>query len=192
MIDTPPTHQVTQILEAISAGNKEAADELLPIVYSELRKMARGKMAGEKPGQTLQPTALVHETYLRLLGSEQPRWENRAHFFTAAAEAMRRILIDRARSKATAKHGGDRRRVELESSAGAEQPRIEMLLALDEALDRLEGLDDRMAKVVKLRYFAGLTVKETALALDLSPRSVNRHWAAARAWLHREMVAVSR
>ena len=187
MPETPPPHQVTRILEAISSGSKEAADELLALVYAELRKMARAKMAREKPGQTLQPTALVHEAYLCLMGDEEPRWENRAHFFTAAAEAMRRILIDRARSKATAKHGGDRRRVELESSAGAQQPRIEMLLALDEALDRLEGLDDRMAKVVKLRYFAGLTVKETALALGLSPRSVNRHWAAARAWLHREM-----
>ena len=189
---TPQPHEVTQILEAISAGDGRAKERLLPLVYEELRRMARARMAGEKPGQTLQPTALVHEAYLRLLGGENPRWENRAHFFTAAAEAMRRIMIERARRKAQLKRGGDRRRVKLNSSAASYEPKSEQLLALDEALRRLEALDTEMSQVVKLRYFAGLTVEETANALATSPRSVNRLWSAARAWLQRELSSADR
>ncbi|MCH7664606.1 MAG: sigma-70 family RNA polymerase sigma factor [Acidobacteria bacterium] len=184
---TSPPHQITRILKAISAGDPDKADQLYSLVYDELRQMARVKMARERPGQTLQPTALVHEAYLRLLGGEEPQWESRAHFFTAAAEAMRRILIDRARRYARAKHGGGRQRVELESSAGAQQPQSETLLALDEVLDRLEERDAQMAQVVKLRYFAGLTAKETAEAMGISERSVYRSSTLAKAWLHREM-----
>ena len=189
MSDSPtsPPHQITQILKAISSGSPEKADQLYSLVYDELRRMARAKMARERPGQTLQPTALVHEVYLRLLGGQEHGWESRAHFFTAAAEAMRRILIERARRYSRKKHGGGQQRVELESSAGAEQPRGETLLALDAGLDRLEEQDEQMAQVVKLRYFAGLTVEETAQALGISERSVYRSSTLAKAWLHREM-----
>lgn len=191
MTDSPtsPPHQITQILKAIGSGNPEKADQLYSLVYDELRRMARAKMARERPGQTLQPTALVHEAYLRLLGGQKHGWESRAHFFTAAAEAMRRILIERARRYSRKKHGGEYQRVELDSSAGAEQPRSETLLALDAGLDRLEEQDAQMAQVVKLRYFAGLTVEETAEALAISERSVYRSSTLAKAWLHREMSA---
>ena len=178
---------VTQILEAVSAGKEGAEDDLFSLVYNELRRMARSRMEGERPGQTLQPTGLVHEVYLRLLRNQEPRWDNRAHFFTAAAEAMRRILIEHARRKRRLKRGGEFRQVELEMADGHLHPESDDLLALEEALTRLEKRDAAMAKVVKLRYFAGLTVKETAQALQSSPRSVNRQWSAARAWLHREL-----
>ncbi len=178
---------VTQLLGAVSRGKEGAEEDLFTVVYAELRQMARARMAREKPGQTLEPTALVHEAYVQLFRHQEPRWENRAHFFTAAAEAMRRILIQRARRKGRLKRGGDLERVPFESSVGKLDPRPESLLALDEALGRLEALDEVMAKVVKLRYFAGLTVPETARALQTSPRTVNRHWTAARAWLHQEL-----
>ena len=178
---------VTQMLVEVSAGKDGAEEELFELVYGELRQMARARMAGEGPGQTLQPTALVHEVYIRLLRGQEPRWENRAHFFTAAAEAMRRILIERARRKRRLKRGGGARHVQLETADGYLDPESENLLALDEALDRLEARDPRMAQVVKLRYFAGLTVSETAQALKSSPRTVDRLWSAARAWLHREL-----
>ena len=184
---SPSPHHVTEILEAISAGDRSAENKLLPLVYAELKKIARALMSDEPAGQTLQPTALVHEVYLRLLGGESPRWENRAHFFTAAAEGMRRILIEAARRRSRLKRGGDRERVTLDSAVGDYQPRPDELLALDEALDRLEAQDARMARVVKLRYFAGLTAEETASALAISPRGVHRLWTAARAWLRREM-----
>ncbi len=186
-----PSHQITQILDAMGSGDSDAADRLLPLVYDELRGIARAFMAKEKPGQTLQPTALVHEAYIRLLGKDAPRWDNRAHFFTAAAEAMRRILIENARHKTALKRGGDQLRITLGDVADGESARFEELLALDEALQRLEERDAAMAQVVKLRYFAGLTVEETAKALDTSPRSVNRHWTAARAWLRRELSSAS-
>lgn len=182
-----PPNELTQILEAITAGDREAADRLLPLVYNELRALARGKMARERAGQTLQPTALVHEAYLRLFGKTRPRWENRAHFFGAAAEAMRRILIERARSQARLKRGGARERVPLTEIAGEQTLDAEDLLSIDRALDGLEARDPAMARVVKLRYFAGLTVDETAAALDVGPRTVDRHWTAARAWLQREL-----
>lgn len=183
--------QVTQILEAIGAGDAEAKDRLLPVVYQELRRIARARMAGERAEHTLQPTALVHEAYIRLLGTQNPRWESRAHFYTAAAEAMRRILIEWARRRARLKRGGDRRRVELDSSVGSYQPTSEELLALDEALTRLELLDCEMSQVVKLRYFAGLSIEETAHALQTSERTVSRLWSGARAWLYSELAGAS-
>jgi RNA polymerase sigma factor (TIGR02999 family) len=159
---------------------------LLPLVYDELRRLAAARLAAEPSGSTLQPTALVHEAYLRLVGSpEGDRWDHRGHFFAAAAEAMRRILIDHARRKAAAKHGGAMRRQVLDPDAApAWEPR-EDLLALDEALGRLEAADPEKANVVKLRYFAGLTLAEAAAALNLSERTAGRHWAYARAWLRR-------
>lgn len=180
------SHEVTQILEAISAGDDRAADELFTVVYDELRNIARSFMAQERADHTLQPTAVVHEAYVRLLGEETPRWENRAHFFATAAEAMRRILVDHARRKTSLKRGGDRRRAVL-PDLPAPDARLEELLSLDEALGRLEERDEPMARVVKLRYFAGLSVAETASALGTSPRSVNRAWTASRAWLRREL-----
>lgn len=177
---------VTESLARVQSGEVGAERELLPIIYSELRKIARAHMARERAGSTLQPTALVHEAYLRLLGGSEVTWDSRGHFYAAAAEAMRRILIERARRYARVKHGGELQRVsfdqEFEGALGL-APRSSEILALDQALDRLESLDAEMAQVVKLRFFAGLTVPETAKALGCSPRSVNRHWTAARAWI---------
>jgi len=179
--------RVTEILEAVGRGDAKASEELLPLVYDELRRLAHARMAREAP-QTLQPTALVHEAYLRLVGNADPRWENRGHFFAAAAEAMRRILIERARRVARHKHGGDYVFVELPAETPAlKQPQPEDLLAVDMALDRLEAQDPAMADVVKLRFFAGLTEPEIAAATERSERTVRRQWVAARAWLRREM-----
>jgi RNA polymerase sigma factor (TIGR02999 family) len=177
----------TRLLGEISAGSRAASEELLPLVYDELRRLARARMARLKPGQTLQPTALVHEAYLRLVEGQDQSWDNRGHFFAAAAEAMRRIVIDRARRAARIKHGGDQVRITLSAFRGGVEPRPAELLALDDALDRLEEQDPRMAEVVKLRYFAGLTQDETALAMHISRRTVNRLSTAARAWLAGEM-----
>ncbi len=181
---------VTQILSAIEQGDSQAADRLLPLVYNELRKLASQKLAHEKPGQTLQPTALVHEAYLRLVGSQaendQPRtYKDRIHFFAAAATAMRRIIIDTARRKKTHKHGGDLRRQPLDSIAAPETD--EVLLALDEALDKLARQDPAKARLVELRYFAGLTGEEAAAVLGISPTTADRYWAYARAWLQAEV-----
>ncbi|MDB5337324.1 MAG: sigma factor [Planctomycetaceae bacterium] len=178
--------EVTQLLNAIDRGNPQAAVQLLPVVYEELRRLAAARLAAEPSGNTLQPTALVHEAYLRLVGTpEGDRWDHRGHFFAAAAEAMRRILIDEARRKATERHGGamQRQMLDPDSTAGAE-PREE-LLAINEALDRLEAEDPLKANLVKLRYFVGLSLAEAAAALDLSERTAGRHWAYARAWLRR-------
>lgn len=180
-------HDVTRILEAITAGDDRASDELFALVYDELRAIAGKFMAQERADHTLQPTAVVHEAYLRLFGEQAPRWENRAHFFATAAEAMRRILVDHARRKLSLKRGGDQRRVEIPEIPDRTQAQLEDILALDQALGRLEARDETMAKVVKLRYFAGLSVDQTADALDISPRSVNRAWTGARAWLKREI-----
>lgn len=176
--------QITQILNSTSAN---AADELLPLVYAELRAIARRKMRAEKPGQTLQATALVHEAFIRLAGDES-RFQNRRHFFAAAAEAMRRILVEQARRKSRQRHGGEQRRTDIaiDNVDGGPGDGADML-DLDAALTRLESLDAAMANVVKLRYFAGMTVEETAEALEISPRAVNRHWTAARAWLTRAL-----
>jgi RNA polymerase sigma factor (TIGR02999 family) len=175
---------VTQILNAIEAGDPRAAAELLPLVYDELRKLAAARLAEEKPGQTLQPTALVHEAYLRLVGGQPQDWNGRGHFFAAAAEAMRRILVEQARRKGRLRHGGGRRRVELGDGCPPAGPTPDDdLLALDDALTRLEAGQPEVAAVVKLRYFAGLTAEEAAAALGISLRTANRHWAFARAWL---------
>jgi len=174
--------EVTRLLEAIDEGDLSAADELLPVIYEELRRLARSRMARESPGLTLQPTALVHEAYLRLLGSDT-RWHNRAHFFSAAAEAMRRILIERARRVARLRHGGGRHRVEIRTDDAASEIGLDRVLAVNQALERLEARDDKTAQVVKLRTFAGLTVAETARALEMSPRTVDRLWRAGRAFL---------
>ena len=175
--------EVTQILEAIQQGNPKAADELLPLVYDELRKLAASKMSQEKPGQTLQATALVHEAWLRLAGSDRQQWRGRSYFFGAAAEAMRRILIDKARHKASLKRGGDQPPEELHESAIEMTAPTDEILAVHDALDALSAEDATAAKVVKLRYFVGLTIPEIAEALEISPRSADRHWHFARAWL---------
>ena len=187
MTSTHTPEATTRLLQRIAEGDPEASDKLLERLYGELRRLARAQMARESPGHTLQPTALVHEVYLRLLQDEAVAWQNRAHFFGAAAQAMRRILIERARRVARLRHGGHQRRVELDSNLPDVEEAPETLLHLNEALTRLEAQDPRMAEVVKLRYFAGLTVVETAACLDTSTRSVNRLWTAARAWLRREL-----
>jgi RNA polymerase sigma factor (TIGR02999 family) len=177
---------VTRILSAIEQGNPHAAEQLLPLVYDELRRLAAARLGREKQGQTLDATALVHEAYLRLVGSEAPgSYQGRGHFFAAAAAAMRRILIDRARQKRAAKRGGDRRRQSLQDIA-APMPDKE-LLALDEALNKLAAQDLVKARLVELRYFAGLTSEQAAEALGISPSTADRHWAYARAWLQAEV-----
>lgn len=178
---------VTQILAQIENGDTAAAERLLPLVYRELRRLAEARLSREAPGQTLQATALVHEVYLRLLGASSPNWQSKAHFFGAAAEAMRRILIDAARKKATVRHGGQMARVQLDQLDLADHAPSDDILALDEALERLAQDEPIVAKVVSLRYFAGLTIEQTASALDLSVRTVNRHWVFAKAWLLREL-----
>ena len=180
---------VTRILEAIDEGDTSAAKKLLPFVYDELRRLAAHKLAREKPGQTLQATALVHEAYVRLVGQENPQWENQAHFFHAAAESMRRILVDNARSKHRLKRGGAFQQITLQDAHVAREDRCDDLQALDEALSNLEAVDSRKAALVKLRYFSGLTVEQAAKALGISTTTATEWWAFARAWLHREMRA---
>ena len=198
---------VTRILNAIEAGDPKAAEQLLPLVYGELRKLAAQRLAQEKPGQTLQATALVHDAYIRLIGAGNPvgdrsaskgdknslagaaggQFSSRGHFFAAAAAAMRRILIEQARRKGRTKHGGGRQRVELDAALSLADSPDPDLLNLDEALTRLEALDPVAANVVKLRYFAGLTMPETAESLGLSLRQAERNWTYAKTWLHREL-----
>jgi RNA polymerase sigma factor (TIGR02999 family) len=175
---------VSQLLSAIQAGDPQAASQLLPLVYDHLRALAAQKLAQESPGQTLQPTALVHEAYLRLVGTDnQPEWEGRGHFFAAAAEAMRRILVENARRKGRLKRGGGRTAQALEPDQVAAPEVSEDLLALDEALTRLEHLNPRAARLVQLRYFGGLTNKQAAEVLDISSRTADADWAYARSWL---------
>jgi RNA polymerase sigma factor (TIGR02999 family) len=177
---------VTQILNAIEQGDLHAAEQLLPLVYDELRRLAAEKMAQERAGQTLQATALVHEAYLRLVDVEKARhWKGRGHFFAAAAEAMRHILVDRARRKRSRKRGGDRARVAFDEANLAAAEDSEEVLAVDEALAGLAAADAQAAELVKLRYFAGLSIPEAAEALNISPRAADRLWAYARAWLRR-------
>lgn len=205
---------LTRILSQIDIGDPAAADQLLPLVYDELRKLAAAKLAQEVPGQTLQATALVHEVYLRLvgqtrdrrqesdIGDDQPgesnpipdschlspsQWNSRGHFFAAAAEAMRRILVEQARRKQRIRHGGGRKRLEFDNSMQMSQESDDDLVALDEALQQLDQEDPDAAAVVKLRYFAGLTIDQSALALNISVRTANRHWAFARAWLYQRL-----
>jgi RNA polymerase sigma factor (TIGR02999 family) len=181
---------VTRILAQIDAGDPKAAELLLPLVYDELRKLAAAKLAHEKPGQTLQATALVHEAYMRLVGSDQDgqSWDNRGHFFAAAAEAMRRILIDQARSHARQKRGGGLGRLDIDAVDVAMQATPDQLLAIDEALDRLAREDAAVFELVRLRYFAGMKVEQAAAALGISVATAYRHWNYARAWLHSELL----
>jgi RNA polymerase sigma factor (TIGR02999 family) len=177
--------EVTRILSAIEQGDPSAAEQLLPLVYDELRQLAAHKLAQEKPGQTLEATALVHEAYLRLVGVQKTqRWDSRGHFFAAAAEAMRRILLNRARDRHRLKRGGDRRRIDLDQVEIALDGSDEQLIALDEALAQLAVEDAGAAQLVNLRFFAGLTLKDAAASLGLALRTAERQWAYARAWLY--------
>jgi RNA polymerase sigma factor (TIGR02999 family) len=181
-----PMSEVTRILSALEQGDPHAAEQLLPLVYEELRKLAAQKMAQEAPGQTLQPTALVHEAYLRLVGGDREmRWDSRGHFFAAAAEAMRRILVESARRRKTLKRGGDRGQAQLDLANLADPDRPDELLAVDKALAALAAADPQAAELVKLRYFIGLPVPDAAKALNISTRSAERLWVYARAWLRR-------
>jgi RNA polymerase sigma factor (TIGR02999 family) len=180
---------VTRILSAIESGDPHAAEQLLPLVYDELRKLAAQRLAQEKPGQTLQATALVHEAYVRLVDVEKAQqWNSRGHFFAAAAEAMRRILVENARGRAREKRGGDWQRVDFEELDVAVSVTPDQLLALDDSLDRLTGVDRLAGELVKLRYFAGLALDQAAAALQISPATAYRHWAYARAWLRSELL----
>ncbi|MCL5278894.1 MAG: sigma-70 family RNA polymerase sigma factor [Planctomycetes bacterium] len=178
---------VTRILNAIERGDAGATDELLPLVYEELRLLAAQKLSHEPPGQTLQATALVHEAYLRLVGDEPHPWNSRGHFFAAAAEAMRRILVERARRRRSEKHGGDRHRIPLEAGDIEVALPAEQIVALSDALDALEREDREVAQLVKLRYFVGLTLEQAAELLQISARTAYRHWAYAKARLHEEL-----
>jgi len=180
---------VTRILNSLEQGDASAADQLLPLVYDELRRLAAHKMANEKPGQTLQATALVHEAYLRLVGNQNQRWSGRAHFFGAAAEAMRRILIENARRKSAQRHGGGQQRVDIEEVDIASPAGDDQLLAVNDAVEKLAAIDPAKAELVKLRYFVGMTVPEAAEVLGISEPTAKRHWAYARAWLYREMTS---
>ncbi|HEY3914979.1 MAG TPA: ECF-type sigma factor [Verrucomicrobiae bacterium] len=181
-------NNVTQILAAIDEGDLDAADQLLPVVYQELRKLAAAKLAREAPGNTLQPTALVHEAWLKLAGNSNPKFQGKAHFFAAAAEAMRRILIDRARRKNAVRHGGGQVRTEfIEGEVQGSNAAEDEMFAVHEALDKLAAQSQRKAELVKLRYFVGMTLEEAAEALDISVRTAADDWAHARAWLFHEI-----
>lgn len=189
LISATAMSDVTRILEAIEGGDTRAADQLLPLVYEELRTLAAQKLSHESPGQTLQATALVHEAYLRLVGAESRNWDSRGHFFAAAAEAMRRILVDNARRKKALRRGGVRRRIDLDQDllASEDDPLSEQLVALDEALTKLAERDKVKAELVKLRYFAGLTGEQAANVLGISEATAERYWDYARSWLRLEM-----
>jgi RNA polymerase sigma factor (TIGR02999 family) len=179
---------VTQILSQIESGDPSAAEQLLPLIYDELRSLAAHRIAQEKPGQTLQATALVHEAYLRLVdGANVPQWNSRGHFFAAAAEAMRRLLVERARRKKSVRHGGGQQRIDLETQLCISADADDTVLAINDALERLRAEEPEAAQVVTLRYFAGLTIKEVAAAMNISVRTVNRHWTYARTWLYHEL-----
>ena len=178
---------VTRILTAIEQGDPQAADRLLPLVYEELRKLAAHRMANEAAAQTLQPTALVHEAWLRLVGNQNPKFANRAHFFAVAAEAMRRILIDNARRKRALRHGGGQQRVDLDKVDLSSVSADDQLLAVNDALDKLAAQSKSEAELVKLRYFVGMTLEEAADALGISARTADTYWAHARAWLFHEL-----
>lgn len=183
------THDITRILQSIDDGDTDATRHLLPLVYDELRKLAARKLSHESPGQTLQPTALVHEVFLRIVGDiNSTKWDSRGHFFAAAAESMRRILIENARRKKAAKRGGSGGRIELDDEvAFINADEVDELLELDQALIRLAENDKQLAQLVELRYFAGLSIEETAKVLNISPSTAKRNWAYARAWLRREI-----
>jgi len=178
---------VTRILQSMETGDAKAADELLPLVYAELRKLAAAKMANESPNQTLQPTALVHEAWLRLTGNENVKWNGRAHFFGATAEAMRRILIDNARRKRALRHGGNQQRLDVDEIEIAALEKEDELLAMNEALEKFAVVDKQKAELVKLRYFVGLTIEEAAGILGISVPTAKRWWTFARAWLYQQI-----
>ena len=182
-------NEVTRILGAIEQGDAKAAEDLLPLIYDELRLLAAQRLSHERPGQTLQATALVHEAYIRLVGSEEQSWDNKGHYFKAAAEAMRRILIENARRKKSQKHGGDRRKIDLNEAVLTIGDRVpsETIIALDEALEKLSRRDKIKADVVRLRYFGGLTSEQAAEILKISPTTAKRYWIYSRAWLLREI-----
>jgi RNA polymerase sigma-70 factor (ECF subfamily) len=181
------SHEVTQLLQAWSDGNRDALDELVPLVYEELHRLARHYMSGERDGHSLQATDLVNEAYVRLIDWKNVRWQNRAHFFAVAAQMMRRILVDFARSRQFLKRGGEARRVSLSEAAGVIVERGEDFIALDDALKSLAVFDARKSRIVELRFFGGLSVEETADVLKISRRTVEREWSLAQAWLHREL-----
>ena len=186
-VPSSPTHDVTQLLVAWGNGDRAALDRLMPLVYEELRRLARHYMSRERPGHTLQTTALVNEAYLRLVGQESMRWENRAHFFGIAARLMRQILVEHARGRQAAKRGGGRYRLSLSKvDRSASRPDVN-LIALDEALGRLEAVDPQKSRIVELRYFGGLGIEETAEVIGISPATVKRDWKMARAWLRSEL-----
>src|SRR5207249_10617678 len=178
---------VTRILSQIEQGDSAAAEQLLPLVYDELRKLAAVKLAEEKPGQTLQATALVHEAYVRLVGDARQEWDNRGHFFAAAAEAMRRILVENARRKNRVKHGGDFDRLEVELAELPTRMQADELIALDEALQKLQQQDPLKARLVTIRFFGGLTIEQASEVLGISRVTAHRYWTFARAWLHQEI-----
>jgi RNA polymerase sigma factor (TIGR02999 family) len=180
-------NDVTAILGRLSEGNGEAAEQLLPLVYEDLRKLAAHRMSRLAPGQTLQPTALVHEAWLRMVNAEQRTWQNQAHFFAAAAEAMRRVLIDNIRRRSRLKRGGGLERIDLEEVQLADRTPDDKLLMISEALERLEAVNPQKARVVVLKFFGGLTDGEAALALGVTERTIERHWAYAKAWLMQAM-----
>jgi len=181
------SHSVTQLLEQWNNGNLEALNKLTPLVYEELRKMARRYMRRQNPGHTLQTTALIHEAYLRMIKQKEKHFQNRAHFFGVAAQAMRHILVDYARARKTAKRGAETRAISLDEAAFVTQERAGELVAFDEALKELETLSPRQSRVVELRYFGGLTVEETAAVIKVSPETVMRDWTMAKSWLHRAL-----
>ena len=185
--EPPPADSVARLLGQAAEGDAKAADELLPLVYSQLHRLAQHRMKAENPAHTLQATALVHEAYLRLLGPREVPWQNEAHFYQAAAEAIRRILIDHARSKGRKKRGGSSKKMPLNVADLAASENSEQILALDEALCRLEVQDPEAASIVRLRFFAGLSIDQTAQSLNISPRTVDRRWKFARAWLYSEL-----
>jgi RNA polymerase sigma-70 factor, ECF subfamily len=179
--------QVTQLLAQLTGGNRAVVDELLPLVYRELKRMAGGQLKGERPGHTLQATALVHEAYMKLVDQREVTWQNRAHFFGVAAQVMRRVLLDYAKSKHRLKRGGDVHRTSLDEALVVAEDRASDLVMIDEALTELEQLDARQGKVVELRFFGGLSVEETAEAMGISTATVKREWAMAKAWLYRRL-----
>ena len=182
--------EVTQILDAIGRGDEQASEQLLPMIYQELRRLAANMLAQEPPGQTLEATALVHEAYVRLVDSEEEqKWKHRGHFFAAAAEAMRRILVEKARRKQRVKHGGEHHRVEMDDERLVCSVPSDQILALDEALERFGQEEPEKAQLVKLRFFAGLSIEEAAEALGISRATASRHWTYARAWLHNAISA---
>lgn len=184
-----PGHSLSQLLDQWNNGDLNASDKLMPLIYKELRKMARRYMRQQNPGHTLQTTALIHEAYLRMIKQKERHFQNRAHFFAVAAQAMRHILVDYARARQTVKRGGEVRQISLEEAALVTAERAAELVAFDDALKELENLSKRQSRVVELRYFGGLTVAETARVLDVSPDTVMRDWSMAKTWLHRALKA---